>query len=47
MAVISAYTIVRSISIFHITLAYFLLTNPRMIANQNIVYVLGEAMGLV
>lgn len=47
MALISAKTIITSISLFHITLGFFFLTNPGTVADQAVVYVLGEAMGLV
>ena len=47
MAVFSAYTIIRSLALFHITLAVFLLRNPKTIADQNIVFILGESMQLV
>jgi hypothetical protein len=47
MALISAKTIITSISLFHITLGFFFLTNPGTIADQAVVYLLGEAMGLV
>ena len=47
MAIISAYTIIRALALFHITLAVFVLRNPRMIAEQNIVFLMGEAMQLV
>ncbi|KAK0648926.1 increased loss of mitochondrial DNA protein 1 [Cercophora newfieldiana] len=46
MALISAKTIITSISLFHITLGFFFLTNPGTIADQAVVYLLGEAMGL-
>ncbi|PKS06265.1 hypothetical protein jhhlp_007012 [Lomentospora prolificans] len=46
MALISARTIITSISLFHITLGFFFLTNPATIADQAIVYVMGEAMGM-
>lgn len=46
MAIFSAYTIIRSLALFHITLAVFLLRNPRTIADQNIVFILGESMQL-
>ncbi|KAL2873788.1 hypothetical protein SGCOL_011017 [Colletotrichum sp. CLE4] len=46
MAIISAKTIITSLSLFHITLAYFFLTNPATIADQAMVYVLGESMGM-
>lgn len=44
MAIINAYTLIRTLSIFHITAAYFLLTAPKKLADQSIVVVLGEAM---
>ena len=47
MALISSKTILTSISLFHITLGYFFLTNPLTISDQALVYILGEAMGLV
>ncbi|KAK5108070.1 hypothetical protein LTR62_008787 [Meristemomyces frigidus] len=46
MAIISAYTIIRAISIFHITAAYFFLVSPKKIVDQNVVYILGESMKL-
>lgn len=47
MALITSKTIITSISLFHITIAYFLLTNPRTVEDQILVYILGEAMNLV
>lgn len=47
MALISVKTILTSLCLFHITLAYFFYTNPNAIADQALVYVLGEAMGMV
>jgi hypothetical protein len=46
MALISAKTILTSICLFHLTLAYFFLTNPAAIADQAVVSLLGESMGL-
>ncbi|KAL0938292.1 uncharacterized protein CTRU02_204902 [Colletotrichum truncatum] len=46
MALISAKTIITSLSLFHVTLAFFFLTDPVTIADQTLVYVLGEAMGM-
>ncbi|KAJ2900749.1 uncharacterized protein MKZ38_002240 [Zalerion maritima] len=46
MALISGKTILTSISLFHITLGFFFLTNPLTISDQALVYILGEAMGL-
>ena len=47
MAFISAANMLRSISLFHLTIAYFLLVSPSVIADQNLVFILGEAMNLV
>ena len=46
MALISAKTIITSLSFFHLTLAFFFLTNPAAVADQAVVYLLGESMGL-
>ncbi|EMC91423.1 hypothetical protein BAUCODRAFT_152680 [Baudoinia panamericana UAMH 10762] len=46
MALISAYTIIRAISLFHMTAAYFFLVTPKTIVDQNVVFILGEAMKL-
>ncbi|KAL6709720.1 hypothetical protein ACN47E_001149 [Coniothyrium glycines] len=46
MAVLSASTMIRSISLFHMTLAALLLKNPSLIANQGVVLVLGQSMQL-
>lgn len=47
MALISAKTIITSVSLFHITLGFFFLTSPGTIADQALVWVIGEAMGMV
>ncbi|TGJ83029.1 hypothetical protein E0Z10_g5742 [Xylaria hypoxylon] len=47
MALISASTILTSLCLFHFTLAYFFYTNPHAIADQALVWVLGEATGMV
>ncbi|KAK9792815.1 putative Increased loss of mitochondrial DNA protein 1 [Seiridium cardinale] len=47
MALISAKTILTSLSLFHLTLAFFFFTNPHSIADQALVYMLGEAMGML
>ncbi|CAN8099710.1 unnamed protein product [Discula destructiva] len=46
MALISAKTIITSLSLFHVMLGYFFMTNPGTLADQAIVYMLGEAMGM-
>jgi hypothetical protein len=47
MAIVSAYTLIRSISLFHFALAILLIRNPKMIADQNFVFVMGESLQLV
>ncbi|CAG8973392.1 hypothetical protein HYALB_00000155 [Hymenoscyphus albidus] len=46
MGLISAKTIITSLALFHITLAYFFFTNPNVIADQSTVFIIGEAMGM-
>ncbi|PSN65366.1 hypothetical protein BS50DRAFT_575399 [Corynespora cassiicola Philippines] len=46
MAVVSAYFIIRSLALFHITLAVFFLKSPETIASQNIVFMMGQSMKL-
>ncbi|OBT87991.1 hypothetical protein VE02_02889 [Pseudogymnoascus sp. 03VT05] len=46
MALINAGTIIRSICLFHITLGFFFLTSPHTVADQTLVFIMGEAMGL-
>ena len=47
MAIISATTLLRTLSVSHITVAYYLLTSPLTITDQNLVYILGAAMDIV
>lgn len=46
MAILSAQSLLRTLSIFHLTLSYYLFTSPSTIASQNLVYVLGAAMDI-
>lgn len=46
MALISATTILTSLSLFHITLGFFFLTSPMTIADQALVWMLGQSMGM-
>ena len=46
MGLITANTIITSVSLFHLTLAFFFLTNPKTIDEQALVYFLGESMGV-
>jgi hypothetical protein len=47
MGLIGPYTLIRAISVFHITVAWFFLTAPLRVVDQNVVFVLGESMRLV
>ncbi|KAF2725575.1 hypothetical protein K431DRAFT_317556 [Polychaeton citri CBS 116435] len=44
MQLISSFTIIRAISIAHLTAAYFFLTAPKRVADQNVIFMLGESM---
>ncbi|KAI9894406.1 MAG: hypothetical protein M1814_003163 [Vezdaea aestivalis] len=46
MALISAFTLIRTLSLFHLTLAYYFLVSPGTLAEQSLVFLLGEAMHL-
>ncbi|KAF2111345.1 increased loss of mitochondrial DNA protein 1 [Lophiotrema nucula] len=46
MAIVSAFTLIRGVALFHLTLAVFFLRNPKLIVDQNIVFLLGESMQL-
>ncbi|KAK5137680.1 hypothetical protein LTR08_007975 [Meristemomyces frigidus] len=46
MAIFSTFTVIRAISLFHITAAFLFLTAPKRIADQNVVFMLGESMRL-
>lgn len=46
MALISATTILTSLSLFHITLGFFFLTSPMTVADQALVWILGQSMGM-
>ena len=47
MTLISATNLLRSVSLFHLTIAYFFLVSPSIISTQNLVLILGAAMDLV
>lgn len=47
MALISAKTIITFLCLFHVTIGFFFINSPRTIADQAVVWVLGEAMGMV
>lgn len=47
MALITGKTIITSVSLFHLTMAYFMIFNPRTVDDQILVYILGQSMGLV
>ncbi|KAL1635185.1 hypothetical protein SLS56_001939 [Neofusicoccum ribis] len=44
MAIVSSFAIIRGLCLFHLTLAWYLLSAPRVIAEQNLVLLFGEAM---
>lgn len=44
MAIISSFAIIRGLCLFHLTLAWYLLSAPRIVAEQNLVFLFGEAM---
>ncbi|MCJ1276264.1 hypothetical protein MMC21_004069 [Puttea exsequens] len=44
MALISAALLLRTIAVFHFTAAYYLLTSPLVVTEQNLVWILGAAM---
>ncbi|KAM0303917.1 hypothetical protein HYE67_003995 [Fusarium culmorum] len=46
MALISAKTIITSVSLFHLTLGYFFLTSPSSINEQALVFMMGDSMGM-
>ncbi|KAH8815249.1 increased loss of mitochondrial DNA protein 1 [Xylogone sp. PMI_703] len=46
MGLFSAKTIISSLALFHITIGFFFLTSPGTIAEQSLVHILGDAMGL-
>ncbi|KAL5606446.1 hypothetical protein BROUX41_002862 [Berkeleyomyces rouxiae] len=46
MAILSGTTIVGTVSLLHLALAYFFLCSPSTVADQALVYILGESMGL-
>lgn len=47
MALISSSSLIRFLSLFHLTIAYYLLNSPQTIADQGLVVVFGEAMKIV
>jgi hypothetical protein len=47
MAVLSAFTLIRLVSVFHLTVAYYLLVSPALLSDQNVVVIMGEAMHIV
>ncbi|KAI5199810.1 hypothetical protein E4T42_07561 [Aureobasidium subglaciale] len=41
---ISSYTLIKAVSLAHLTAAYLLLYRPHVLAEQNVVVILGESM---
>ncbi|KAI9729061.1 MAG: hypothetical protein M1828_000146 [Chrysothrix sp. TS-e1954] len=46
MAIFNTPTLIRSLSLLHLTTAYYLLTKPSILPTQNLVLVLGASMKL-
>ncbi|KAL9042727.1 MAG: hypothetical protein Q9180_000385 [Flavoplaca navasiana] len=46
MAIITASAIIRALSLFHLSLSYFLIASPSTIAKQSLVSILGASMQL-
>ncbi|KAF2141757.1 uncharacterized protein K452DRAFT_358852 [Aplosporella prunicola CBS 121167] len=46
MAIFGAFGIIRVMCLFHLSVAYYLFTAPRIITDQNFVHLFGEAMEL-
>ncbi|MCJ1296533.1 hypothetical protein MMC34_008099 [Xylographa carneopallida] len=46
MPLINSTTLITSLSILHLTIAYYLLTAPAKIAHHNLVILIGASMGL-
>ncbi|ROV88052.1 hypothetical protein VMCG_10411 [Cytospora schulzeri] len=46
MGLLSGKTYITSLSLFHITIAYFFLTNPMTIVDHSLVWIIGESMGM-
>lgn len=47
MGIISTFTLIRLISVFHLTCAWFFLTAPSKLSEQGIVVLMGQAMDIV
>ncbi|KAJ4984473.1 hypothetical protein SVAN01_10025 [Stagonosporopsis vannaccii] len=46
MAIITANSMIRSLALFHLTLAALLIKNPKLVANQSVIMILGGSMQL-
>ncbi|KAM0802801.1 increased loss of mitochondrial DNA protein 1 [Usnea florida] len=46
MAIFSAQSLIRTVTLFHLTISYYLFTSPAIIASHSLVYVLGASMEL-
>lgn len=47
MGIFSPFTVIRGLSLVHLSAAYFMLVSPKTLAEQNIVIILGGAMKIV
>ncbi|KAL8655696.1 MAG: hypothetical protein Q9210_000718 [Variospora velana] len=46
MAIITSSALIRTLSLFHLSLSYLLITSPSTILNQSLVFLLGASMQL-
>jgi hypothetical protein len=47
MAILSSLTLIRTLSLAHLIAAYYFLVAPRVVADNNIIFMLGESMQMV
>jgi hypothetical protein len=47
MALLSSLTLIRVLSLAHLVAAFYFLVAPRVVADNNIVFMLGESMRMV
>jgi hypothetical protein len=47
MAILSSLTLIRTLSLAHLVAAYYFLVAPRVVADNNIIFMLGESMQMV
>jgi hypothetical protein len=47
MALLSSLTLIRVLSLGHLIVAFYFLVAPRVVADNNIIFMLGESMRMV